>query len=199
MTRPFQLESFSSASRPSADTPSFSPEELEAARLKGYDAGYQSGWDDAMQQVEQDQSRISEEFARNLRDLGFTYHEARAHVISSLEPLVESLLNALFPTFAAEAIATHIQSLLQDHADKAAAQPMRLRVSPTDIEALRSLLTEQQTFPLEIIEEQALATGQAQLLLGKSEYRVDLSDVVNATQNALSALKESNERTMKRA
>jgi len=200
MSRPVQLESFEQASgRLSLDDDAVSREEAEAARLEGYDAGYQSGWDDAMAQVAADQTKISEEFARNLRDLGFTYHEARAHVIASMEPLVEALISALFPQFAADAIAAQVMSIVQGHADRLGSQPIRLRVSPDDVEALRAMPALSDSFPMEITEEPALATGQAQLVLGKSEYRIDLADVIDATRAALTALHDTNERNLKRA
>jgi len=199
MSRLFQLESFTDLKTTTPGTPDISSEDIEAARLAGYDAGYKSGWDDALAGVEADQAKISEEFARNLKDLGFTYHEARAHVISSLEPMVEALLDALFPRFASEAIAAHINAVIHNHADKAASQPILVRVSPEDHDALRGILPHDHSVPLDIIAEPALPIGQAQIVLGKSEYSIDLSDVVETTRSALSALRESNERTLKRA
>lgn len=199
MSRLFPLESFSGP-RPgsgSAEPVTYTAEDLETARLEAYDRGYQSGWDDAVQQNRQDQLRIGEEFARNLQDLSFTYHEARAHVVHSMEQLARSLIDALFPDLAAEAIAHHVSAAISDHAELAGKQPMILRVSPDDHPALQAIVPEVIPFPLEIIAETAQTVGQVHLIMGQSEFQIDLTDIVTAARSALDALHESNERMLK--
>ncbi len=199
MSKPFPLEAFSKSS-PGHGTPARplpTHEDVEAARLQAYDEGYKSGWDDAIRQASDEHAQIGEEFARNLRELGFTYHEARAHVIASMEPLVEAFIDALFPAFAADAIKHHITGLMHDHAEAASGQPMLLRVPPADAETLAQIMQSDAPFPLQIVEEPALAAGQVQLVMGKSEYRLDLADVVAATRSALEALHLTNERNLR--
>jgi flagellar assembly protein FliH len=170
--------------------------EIETFRLEGYDAGYRAGWDDAAAAHAQDQDRIGEEFARNLRDLGFSYHEARAHVTAGVDAVLRTFLKTFFPAFLGEAIAAHVEDALAPHVDRAAGQPIRLRVSPQDTPALGRLLVSVSTLPCHIEEEPSLARGQVYFSFGAHEAEIDLSSVIEATESALDALNDINERTL---
>ena len=198
MGRLLALESFAGADdrRAGDSARRMSDTEIEALRLEGYDAGYRAGWDDATAAHAQDQDRIGEEFARNLRDLGFTYHEARAHVTAGVEAVLRTFLSTFFPAFLGEAIAAHVEDALAPHIDRAAGQPIRLRVSPADAPALRRLLVSVSTLPCQIEEEPSLARGQVYFAFGAREAEIDLSGVIDATESALDALNEINARTL---
>lgn len=196
MGRLLALESFSTSAEVDTEAARFTAAELEAARLEGYDAGYRAGWDDAAAAHAADQDRIGEEFARNLRDLGFTYHEARAHVTAGVETVLRSFLHAFFPAFVAEAISAQVEEALAPHVDAAAGQPIRLRVSPADAPALRRLLVSVSTIPCVIEEEPSLASGQVYCAMGAREIEIDLAEVVTATETALDALNDINSRTL---
>ena len=59
---------------------------LEDLRILAYEQGYTAGWDDAAAAQTDDQSRIKADFARNLQSLGFTFQEARMHVLRAIHP-----------------------------------------------------------------------------------------------------------------
>ncbi|MGI1662068.1 hypothetical protein ACRDNQ_07495 [Palleronia sp. KMU-117] len=194
MGRLLALESFARAPADAFPEAVFSAADIEAARLDGYEAGYRAGWDDATSATSLEQDRIGEEFARNLRDLGFTYHEARAHVITGVDEVLRSFLRVFFPAFVGEALASHVQDAIAAEIDLAAGQPIRLRVSPENAGALRRLLVSVSTFPCVIEEEPSLASGQVYCALGERNFEVDLRSVVDATQKALDALSDINSR-----
>mgnify|MGYP003515970463 CR=1 FL=1 len=64
---------------PSQQVPSADQE----SRLEAYEQGYRAGWEDAAAAHAEDQRRIRVDLARSLQALGFTYQEARAHVLKS--------------------------------------------------------------------------------------------------------------------
>lgn len=197
MGRLVTLETFAPRSGAPTPTRTFSASEIEAARLEGYDAGYRAGWDDAMAAEREGQDRISEEFARNLRDLGFTYHEARAHVTSGVEQVLRAFLGKVFPAVMGEALAAHVEDALAPHIEAAAAAPIRLRVCPADAPALRRLLVSVASVPCEIEEEATLSSGQVHCVLGAVERQIDLAGVIGATEDALDALNEINSRMLR--
>jgi flagellar assembly protein FliH len=195
MSRPFPLESFDRTG-PTKALPGFSGADLDAARLEGYDAGFRAGWDDAMAACVAEQDRIGEDFARNLRDLSFTYHEARAHVLSGVAQVLRATFDALFPALAAEALAAKVHEALEAEIGKAAQDPVRVLVSPEDSGALRRLLVSVETLPCQIHEEGTLASGQVFLVLGAREIEVDLAAALAAARDALDALNDATERTL---
>lgn len=198
MSRRLELEPFDlGAPVETPSDPALVPAaDVEAARLAGYDAGYKTGWDDAVRKTEEDGERISAEFARNLRDLGFTYEEARAHVLKSFEGLLFELCDTLFPTLMAEALGPVILESLAEIADDAAGAPVLIRVSPSDGDRLRALLTTDTALPVQVVDEPSLAEGQAYLKLGEEERHVDLAEPLERIREGVRAVVASAERSL---
>ena len=133
MARLFPLEEFTQqaqvANAPAANTPApenASAELLEKIRLEGYEAGYKAGWDDAVNAEEEEQNRIGAEFARNLQDMGFTFHEARAHVLNTLEPLLLGMVEKVLPDLVSQTIGHSIIEEMLPLATPAADPPLEV-------------------------------------------------------------------------
>ena len=126
------LEDFAVKSQPSEMTPSdtISRAAAEAEKVASYEQGYQAGWDDATQAQAEDQTRIGAEFARNLQELSFTFHEARAHVMQAMEPLLTELVDTVLPSLVSETLGQRILEELQPLIEDGADSPVELVVSP---------------------------------------------------------------------
>ena len=196
MSRRLTLETFDIAEPQPQRAPEVSSETVEAARLTGYDEGYKTGWDDAIRKTREDGERIGAEFERNLRDLGFTYEEARAHVLRSFEGLLEELAATFLPGLMAEAIGPVLLEVLGELADEAAGAPVLIRVAPGEGDRLRGFLTAETTLPVQIVAEASLADGQAYLKLGAEERRIDLADPLDRVREAIRAMGAATERTL---
>ncbi len=196
MNRPLLLESFD-RSTPSRAAPVFTAVEVEAARLEGYDSGYRAGWDDACATCVAEQDRIGEEFARNLRDLSFTFHEARAHVLSGVTPVLRAAFQSLFPALVGEALAARVHEALEADIGGASHQPIRIYVSPADAASLRRLLVSVETLPCDLHEEPTLASGQVFFVLGAREVEIDLKAALDAATDALDALNDASRETLR--
>lgn len=207
----FQLEEFDAADlasvrpaaarprQPDAATagPGVSHEMIEHARLEGYETGYKAGWDDAAHAEAEEQSRIGAEFARNLQDLGFTFHEARSHVMHALEPLLAGLVERVLPRLVSETMGQTIVEELLPLAASAADTPIEVVVSSSSRPALEKLLAHATTVPLHVIEEPTLADGQVYLRSGKIERHIDFSSAVERIGAAINALYELNEKAFR--
>lgn len=198
MSRLVTLEDFSPVAEP-ALAPGDEDEGLSAARLEGYEEGYASGWRDASEAGSAEKARLDEEVVRNLRDLSFTYHEARVHVTAAVEALLAELVDTFFPSLMAEALGAHILELLGPEVRAASDAPLRIRTAPGTAEDLRALLEKAQPVPFEIEEEPALAQGQVHWAFGAQEREIDLGAALDSVRTALAALHDINERTMRDA
>lgn len=210
MKPPFRLEEFDTSDLPSAPrrpaqmapqvaapapvAPAISQDDLERARLDGYEGGYKAGWDDATRAEAEDQGRIGAEFARNLQDLGFTFHEARSHVMHALEPLLTGMVEKVLPRIVSESIGQTIVEELLPLASAAADAPIEVVVSSASRNALEGLLAESTSVPFTLIEEETLAEGQVFLRSGKTEKHLDLTGVVDRIGTAINGLYELNEK-----
>lgn len=191
------LEDFEAAERGRGGRPKLVPEaDLAVARAEGFDEGYRAGRNAALAEAERDQARIGAEFARSLQDLGFTYHEARAHVTRAVEPLIAEMLETFFPAQMREALGHTILQELVALAEAAADAPVGVSVAPPDADRMRALLGEETPVPLRIVEDATLASGQAYLRLGETERMIDLAGVIARTRTALEAVSDLNERSL---
>jgi len=175
-----------------ASTPS--KEVIEASRLEGFEAGYQAGWDDATRAQAEEQGRIGAEFARNLQDLGFTFQEARAHVMHALEPLLSGMVEKVLPRLVSETIGQTIIEEVMPLAATAADTPIEVVVSPASRPVLDELLAKTLSIPFELVEEPTLAEGQVFLRSGNLERHIDFTTAVDRIGAAINSLYELNEK-----
>ena len=160
---------------------------LEDIRMQAYEQGYTAGWDDAAAAQSEDKSRIQADFARNLQTLGFTFQEARMHVLRAIQPLLHEIVTCLLPQVARESLASVALETLMPLADEMADAPVTLVVSPTSRPAVEALLEQATGLPLTVIEEPTLGDGQVYFRLGNIETRLDLD---HATTEIASAVRD---------
>ncbi|WP_321367266.1 flagellar biosynthesis protein [uncultured Celeribacter sp.] len=210
MSSLFPLEDFGAAPKPRAKAQKVqdvvpqpappvrpSEEEIEANRMAAYEQGYKAGWDDATRAEGEDQSRIGAEFARNLQDLGFTFHEARSHVMKALEPLLTEMVSKVLPNLVNETLGQTILEELLPMAENASDAPIQIVVSPASRPAIQRLIDDSLTIPLDIIEEPSLAEGQVYLRMGELEKKIDMDAAVDKIGKAINAVYALNEEAMK--
>ena len=147
---------------------------LEEAKLGSYDAGYSAGWEDAAAAQTGEQSQIRADLARNLQSLGFTYQEARMHILRNIEPLLQEMVSRLLPELARETLAPIVLEVLMPMAEKMADAPVTLVLNPVARAAVEALLDQATGIPLTLIEEPSLGEGQVYLRMGGAETSVDL-------------------------
>lgn len=170
-----RLEIFETDTRGSQpDTVVLDTMALEEAKLGSYDAGYSAGWEDAAAAQTGEQSQIKADLARNLQSLGFTYQEARMHILRSIEPLLHEITGRLLPELARETLAPIVLEALMPMAEKMVETPVTLVLNPVSRLAVESLLDKATGIPLTVIEEPSLGEGQVYLRLGGAEVSIDL-------------------------
>lgn len=147
---------------------------LEDEKLASYDTGYRAGWEDANAAQSDDQTLMRADLARNLQSLGFTYHEARSHILKAIEPLMLQVVGRLLPEIARETLAPFVLETLMPLAEKLGDAPVKLVLNPMSRAPVESLLEQATGLPVEIEEEPTLGEGQVYIKLGSVEAEVDL-------------------------
>jgi len=158
---------------------------MEDERLAAYEQGYTAGWDDATTAQSEEQAQLSGEIARNLQALSFTFHEARAHVLSAIEPLLTDMTALLLPKIAREALAPVILETLMPLAERMAEAPVEIVLNPASRPVVEAILENAVSFPVTLTEEPTLGEGQVYLRLGHTETYVDLDKAVAAIKSAI--------------
>jgi flagellar assembly protein FliH len=120
---------------PAADpVPALDEAAREAERLAAYESGYRSGWDDCLAAEQEAMRKVGAELARNLGDLGFTYHEARAQLMAE----TEALLEACFRTLLSQAAGPAVARRLADDVGELAATALDLPVASSRLDDVSS-------------------------------------------------------------
>ncbi len=186
MMSPLRLEVFEvSEARPGTSSVTIEQNALEEAKLASYEQGYSAGWEDAATAQAEDQARMRADIARNLQSLGFTFQEARVHVLRAVEPLLTEIVGRLLPETARAALAQIVLDTLMPLAEGRAETPVTLMLNPASRAAVESFLAKTTGLPLTIVEEPTLGEGQVYLRLGDAEAHIDLDGAIASITAAI--------------
>ncbi len=186
------LEDFDGAAAFAPAQTRMSDDEVETLKLSAFEEGYRAGWDDAIKAQSDDRTRISSDFAQNLQDLSFTYHEAYSQVLNAMTPLLDDIVRSVLPKIAHEALGLHILEQLKAQSRAIGALGVEIVVSPENAEAVAGLLDQDFGFPLRVTEDETVAAGQADIRFGESEQQIDLSEVLTDVSAALQGFMHEN-------
>ncbi len=201
MARLFPLEEFSRNATPASTSDLANsipvgptPEDVAKIRLHEYEAGYKAGWDDAARAEADEQNRIGAEFARNLQDMGFTFHEARTHIMNALEPLLLGMVEKVLPELVSQTIGHSIVEELLPLASEAADTPIEVVIRPSCRDTLEPLLAGITAIPLNLVDEPSLAEGQIFLRAGNLENHLCFAWAMDRMSKSIADLFSFNER-----
>jgi len=166
---------------------SISDTQIEDVRLQSYEDGYKAGWDDSSKDEADTQGRISADFSQNLQELAFSYHEARTHVMSAVEPLLRELVDKVFPQLAQATLGQHVLAEIERLADGAVSKPIEIVTAPENVAALENLLGDNCALPHVVQEEPSLGSGQVYIRFAEREDKIDLDGMIEGLQSAFSA------------
>ncbi len=161
-------------------------------KAKGFEEGYKAGWDDATRAALEENQRLNAELARNMQNLGFTYHEARSHMVRAVEPVLRLLVEKILPRAVSATIGERILEEIQPFLEKSLDAPVEIFASPSQSAIVEEKIGSLATFPMVVAPEQSLAEGQVHLRLGKSEKQLDGADFLARVSEALEAVLNAN-------
>ncbi len=164
-----------------------SADALEDAKLAAFEKGYQAGWDDAVTAHEEEGERLRNDVARRMQELSFTFHEARAHVMRGLAPLMEQICARILPEIARAAIGDLVRDALMPLAEEAADRPVTVLVHPATRRAVTLTMKGLVAPPLEIVDEPAMGAGEVLLRFDGGERHIDIDAAVAAIREAVTA------------
>ena len=143
-------------------------------QLSSYENGYRAGWEEASATRTALAALSKNDLSQHLQKLSFTYHEAQAHVLAALHPLLLQVVGQIMPQIAREALATMVVEMLIPLADRLGQAPVILRVNPAAQQALLSAIEANTSLPIQITPDPTLGEGQVHLQLGTAEAELDL-------------------------
>ncbi|WOI56176.1 hypothetical protein [Palleronia sp. LCG004] len=158
-----------------------------------FDEGYAAGWDAAQKAQAEAGEQARQAVRSHLQDLSFTFHEARAHVMRSLHPMLLTAMGLAVPAALRATLGQRLADEIADMARDEADMPVEFTVSPLDAATLAEALEGLTALPATIREDAGLSEGQIHLRLGASAREIDLHAVERRIDDALRALDAINQ------
>ena len=191
MPQPLRLEIFEIPQAP--DSPALlMPEEIEDLRLNAYERGYVAGWDDGGKQTDADESTRRAAIERQIEQLSFTYHEARGHLLKAIEPLIVAIVGCVVPMAARVSVVPLAIEHLMPLAHAAAESPITLRIGIGDRGRYEAAFAGLILPPIDLVESDAMAPGQAEFTFGALDTRIDLTQAAEAIGRAVTSFYQIN-------
>ncbi len=177
------------SSLPASDTTvaPFDQDRIEDAKLQSFETGYKAGWEDAIKAQETAKDRIASDFAQNLQDMSFTFHEASTKLSLAMKPFLSQIVSKILPDLTDKIIAAQAVSQMIELMEAQSETAIQIVVSPKNLDALTDLLAEKSNIPFQITAEPALGEGQVYLRANAEEREINLDAVKHGISNALDA------------
>jgi len=193
-----RLEVFDPA-EPEDEAAPVSRDEIDDLRLSAYERGYAAGYEDAQRQAQTERDAHAARIAAGVEALNFGYHEARAHMLDGLVPLLRAMVGALLPGVARAAVLPVVVEQLLPLAASRIDRPLVLRV-PAGMEAdYRAAFEGLVLPPLTLVESPELGPDQAELVDGTEDSLIDLTAARAAIETAIAAFSHHHEQERRRA
>ena len=192
-----ELEEFStSKSEADQDPELILRVEADTAKSLAFEDGYKSGWEDAINAESEKQGHVGPVFARNLQEVAFTFHEARAQLIKSFEPFLEEIVKTVVPSIARESISAIIFEELLPLIEMAPEAPVEIVVAEGCSASVEGFLTNANLNTFRVVEEATLAEGQVFLKVGSIERHIDLKRITDRVADAIVAFHNYSEKAL---
>jgi len=149
----------------------------EEQRLAVFEQGYAAGWDDAIAAQARNTQVATEEFAKNLTDLSFTYQEAVQQTSAALVPCLRALAEAVVPDALHAGLVQRIAAQLEDAIEVDGAAEIAVRCSSARHPIFSAGLPKLIDMPVRVIADNALATDEVSIRFETSERHIDLSEL----------------------
>ena len=164
------------ATDPKASPDQFILDQIAFKREKtsSYEAGYRAGLEEASATATALAARDKADLSLHLQQINFTYHEAQAHVLSALQPLLMQVVTKIMPQIARATLGPIVLETLIPLADRLGQAPLTLRVNPSAQASVQALIKTNTSLPLTVKPDTTLSEGQVHLHLGTAEAEVDL-------------------------
>ena len=184
------FQDFSTGSRTAEARPDGSmanPAESLDSDSSTFDAGYASGWNDAVKAAEERGERISAELERTVQDLGFSYHEALDQLRGQVLDALSEFLDALLPETRIDILRTHIEDALASRTDEEGGT--EVVVAPDQVALFKALLGHHATGAVDLVADETLEVDQAYIRTERDNLLIDIHPLIAAFKDQIEALR----------
>lgn len=154
--------------------------------LESFEKGYRAGWDDATRSAEEHKNKFQTDLAENLKDISFTFHEARAQILRALEPLIQALFSQILP----EALKHSMPEIIAERLGELLAKEVDVNFSIAVAPGLESLVSSHLSlipdFSVQVETDLKLSEGQVIFRTSTGDHLIDFARALEAMEITVS-------------
>ncbi|WP_439560071.1 hypothetical protein [Roseinatronobacter sp.] len=166
------------------EEPLLDAEAAEALRVQSYEQGYGAGWQDALQQMRDEDALREGAALEALQAISFTYNEAHAALEASFLSLTETLIEKLVPEIMRLSLPGLVLEGLQQAAARPARSPLTLYCAPLARPALEHVVAAVPGIEIQLLEEASYTEAQVALRVDDHQKTIDLDAVITQLRDA---------------
>lgn len=163
---------------------------VERLKAEAFEAGYASGWEDAIASDKTARMQLEAEFERNIQNIAFSFGEAVTQVRGELRDFLAALIEQFLPAIAPEVLREHVRTELLTIGENLTDVPIEVVTSPDCNSTVAEMLSTDFAMDIHLVEDASLSAGQVYLRLGTREVEVTLEPLMRAVSCQLAALKD---------
>lgn len=166
---------------------------VDASAIRAaFDDGYKCGWQDGVDSINDRDKELREDLSSALQEVNFTYFEARQHVMKSVQPVLQAMVELVLPSLLAQSLGAQVVELLGAMANKS--EPAITIACAADTEEmLKELIEASITFPVSLEVEPTLTTSQVVLHLNDGQTRIDFDATLEALRECVASFFDTSE------
>ena len=162
-----------------------------------FEKGYAAAWKDVLEKQDNQRQAWETQLTHSLQDLSFTYHEASAHILESLQPLLEKTLATLLPQIAEQTLPHIITEQIMEHLTTQGQPRIQITSAPDTRIELEALMPDNPELSIEMVEDPSLVTGLVFLRIGKLEQQVNTTKVATNICSTITGFFQENKKDLK--
>ena len=171
------LEVFEVA-QPDEETPLLDAFQAEKMREAAFEQGYAAGWQDALEQMRNENELRHIAAQEALQAIGFSYTEAHQALAGSFLALTQALLDSVLPELARLAVPLCLKAELDALVSQHTRPVVQILCAPGVLGTLGTLISSRTQAEIELVAEPSFSEAQISLRIGSQERVIDLDDVL---------------------
>ncbi|PUB11613.1 hypothetical protein [Yoonia sediminilitoris] len=152
-----------------------------------YSQGYQDGLAAGTAAVQVEIGMLDDTIVQCISDIEFTYAEARAQLLCSLQPLFTTLVEKILPQCVDSGFVAQVAGILYNAAEQDTQPEITLHVHPQNVAQIANQLASLEK-DVAVKPDQTLSTHAAWLLQGRVETFLDLDSLLEDITEALNTI-----------
>lgn len=155
------------------------PFQAEQMREAAFEQGYAAGWQDALEQLRNEDALRQIAAQEAVQAIGFSYSEAHQALAGSFLELLQAILDRVMPEAARLSVQLFLGAELDALFVKHTRPAVQIFCAPGALVALKQVVAASSPTEIELVAEPSFSEAQVSLRIGDQERVINLDDLLD--------------------